>query len=170
MFLERDIFPDPPLPALEPLRPRITGEWDEGPIARQAARRYGSRMPPAAYVAIVDDEEPVRRALVRLLRSAGHEAQAFASGKQLLESLPERLPSCILLDLHMPDMSGLDVQQRLAQQWPRLPIIFITGHHSPETEHRARAAGPCAYLLKPVNDRQLLDAIALATGASEPSE
>jgi FixJ family two-component response regulator len=121
-------------------------------------------MPPAVFIAIVDDEEPVRRALVRLLRSAGYQACAFASGKQLLEFLKTDVPTCVLLDLHMPEMSGLDVQQRLSLERPGLPVIFITGHHSAETAHRAQAANAWAYLLKPVNDRLLLDTIASIPG------
>lgn len=112
------------------------------------------------FTAIVDDEEPVRRALVRLLRSAGFEARAFASGVEFLNSLASQKPSCVVLDLHMPAMSGLDVQERLANVWPGLPVIFITGHQSVETEARVRAARPLAFLLKPIHDRLLLDAVA----------
>jgi FixJ family two-component response regulator len=113
------------------------------------------------FIAIVDDEEPIRRALVRLLRSAGLEAQAFESGQAFLASLPGRRPRCVVLDLHMPGLSGLDVQARLAQSWPGLPVIFITGQHSPETAERVMAAQPLAYLVKPVHDQLLLDAIAM---------
>jgi FixJ family two-component response regulator len=112
------------------------------------------------FIAIVDDEEPIRRALVRLLRSAGLEAEAFECGSAFLESLSRRTPRCVVLDIHMPGLSGLDVQARLAESWPRLPVIFITGHHSPETRERVLASHPLAYLAKPVHDQLLLDAIA----------
>ena len=114
-------------------------------------------------VAVVDDEEPVRRALVRLLRSAGFAAVPFATGVEFLHSLANQLPSCVVLDMHMPGMSGLDVKERLSQTWPELPVIFITGHQSAEAEARARASKPHAFLLKPVHDRLLLEAIASAT-------
>jgi FixJ family two-component response regulator len=113
-----------------------------------------------SYIAIVDDEEPIRRALVRLLRSAGLEARPFATGVDFLESLAGEVPRCVVLDLHMPGMSGLDVQKRLERICPQLPVIFVTGHHSPGTQERALSTQPCAYLLKPINDRLLLEAIA----------
>jgi FixJ family two-component response regulator len=116
--------------------------------------------PATPFIAIVDDEEPIRRALVRLLRSAGLESEAFESGAAFLESLTRRVPRCVVLDMHMPGLSGVDVQILLAQSWPELPVIFITGHHSAETRDRVLASHPLAYLVKPVHDQLLLDAIA----------
>jgi FixJ family two-component response regulator len=116
------------------------------------------------FVAIVDDETPIRRALVRLLRSAGQDAIGFASGAELLATLPEHEPSCVVLDIHMPGISGFDVRQQLAQGWPHLPVIFVTGHHSAETEAQARASGPVQYLLKPLDGELLLDAIQCVSG------
>jgi FixJ family two-component response regulator len=115
-----------------------------------------------AWVAIVDDEEPIRRALLRLMRSAGIAARAFAGGAELLALLPHDPPCCALLDLHMPGMSGLDLQARLAALAPATGVIMMTGHHTPEEQARALQQNPLAYLLKPVNDQALLDAIARA--------
>jgi FixJ family two-component response regulator len=111
-------------------------------------------------VAVVDDDEAVRRALARLIRSLGFEAQAFATGDEFLSSLARREPDCLILDLHMPHLSGFEVQERLAQAGVRVPIIVLTGHHSPEGERRVRGAGAAAYLRKPVDDAVLRDTIA----------
>ena len=114
------------------------------------------------FIAIVDDEESIRRALLRLMRSAGLAAQCFSSGAEFLNSLATREPRCVVLDLHMPGMSGLEVQALLAHSWPHLPVIVITGHQTAESRAQALSAHPLAYLLKPIDDRELLDAIGLA--------
>lgn len=113
-------------------------------------------------IAIVDDEEPIRKALTRLLRSAGLDVESFPSGSEFLKSLPTRQPDCVVLDLHMPVVSGFDVQADLAKSG--MPVVIITGHDSDETRTRALAGRPAAYLRKPVNDQILLDAIELALG------
>ena len=110
----------------------------------------------------MDDEEPIRRALLRLMRSAGLSAQSFPSGAEFLDSLVTREPRCVVLDLHMPGMSGFEVQARLAHSWPHLPVIIVTGHHSAETQTQALSTRPLAYLLKPIDDQLLLDAIGRA--------
>ena len=101
-------------------------------------------------------------ALRRLLRSAGLDVETFSSGADFLDSLKSHRPDCVVLDLHMPHISGFAVQARLAETGNRLPAVFITGHDSDETRERARAAGIVAYLRKPVNDQTLLDAITAA--------
>jgi FixJ family two-component response regulator len=113
-------------------------------------------------IAVVDDEEPVRKALTRLLRSAGLDVETFPSGVEFLESLPTRRPDCVVLDLHMPLMDGFEVQARLAESSAPVPVVTITGHDSTETRDRAMAAHPTVYLRKPVDDQTLLDAIELA--------
>ena len=115
-----------------------------------------------SLIAIVDDDESVRRALTRLLRSAGLDVESFPSGDEFLESIPTRRPDCVVLDLHMPGLSGFEVQTRLAKSSTPVPVVIITGHDSTETRARALAAQPLAYLRKPVNDQTLLDAIELA--------
>ena len=113
-------------------------------------------------ISIVDDEESIRKALTRLLRSAGMDVETFPSGVEFLESLPIRRPDCVVLDLHMPGMNGFEVQARLAEFSAPVPVVIITGHDSNETRDRALAGRPMAYLRKPVNDQTLLDAIELA--------
>ena len=114
------------------------------------------------FVAIVDDEEPIRKALKRLMRAANLEAEVFASGADFLNSLADHRPDCVILDLHMPDMSGLHVLQWLQHSGLHLPAIVITAYDEPETRSHCIAAGAAAYLRKPLEDRLLLDAVASA--------
>ena len=113
-------------------------------------------------VAIVDDEEPIRKALTRLLRSTGLETESFPSGGEFLKSLSNHRPDCVVLDLHMPVVSGFEVQDRLGKFG--VPVVIITGHDSDETRAQALAGHPAAYLRKPIDDQILLDAIELALG------
>jgi FixJ family two-component response regulator len=110
-------------------------------------------------IAIVDDEECVRKALQRLMRSAGLAVETYAAGADFLQALPEHDPDCVVLDIHMPGLTGFDVLARLADMEPLLPVVIITGHDSPEVQTRALAGGAVAYLRKPINDQTLLDAI-----------
>ena len=115
------------------------------------------------FIAVVDDEEPVRIALKRLMRSAGLTVETFGSGAEFLKSLETGLPDCVVLDLHMPHMDGFNVQTHLARKCAALPVIIVTGHDFPEARERAMAGGASAFLRKPVDDRTLLDAISAAT-------
>jgi len=119
-------------------------------------------------IAVVDDEEPIRKALTRLLRSAGLDVESFPSGVEFLESIPTRRPDCVLLDLHMPGLNGFEVQARLAKFSAPVPVVIITGHDSADSRDRALAGRPAAYLRKPVNDQTLLDAIELALSQNRP--
>ena len=113
-------------------------------------------------IAIVDDEEPVRKALRRLFRSASMDVETFASGRDFLDSLAKHRPDCVVLDLHMPGLTGRDVQQQLAQTQPALPVIIITGKDEPGVRESVLAAGAADYLLKPLNDHTLLAAVTSA--------
>ena len=118
---------------------------------------------PLPLIAVVDDEDAVRKALRRLLLSAGFEVDTYADGRAFLASLRTRAPRCVVLDLHMPHVSGLEVQERLVAARSTLPVIVITGHDSDTTRSTALANGASAYLRKPVDEQVLLDAIAVAT-------
>jgi len=116
------------------------------------------------WVAIVDDEAAIRRALLRLLRAAGIPARDYDGGAALLAALQDGagVPFCVVLDLHMPGMSGFEVQQRLAELAPRTGVIAVTGQHSAEGQARVLRGCALAYMLKPMNDQALLEAIAAA--------
>ena len=115
-------------------------------------------------LAVVDDDADVRVALTRLVSSAGFAVETFGSGAEFLRSLEDHEPDCLVLDLHMPEMSGFDVQSALGRGHRSIPVIVITGHHTPESHARAVQLGAKGYLRKPVDDSVLLEAIALAIG------
>jgi len=117
---------------------------------------------PRLIISIVDDEEPVRKALGRLLQAAGFAVVTFASGPEFLDSLEKQRPHCTILDLHLPGLSGLEVQQRLNEQKNRPPCIIITGKDEPGVGERMLASGAAAYLRKPLDEQQLLAAITAA--------
>lgn len=117
-------------------------------------------MPKApVLIAVVDDEESVRKALQRLIRSAGFAVETFPSGAEFLQSVQTHEPACVVLDLHMPQVNGFEVQDELARAGARVPVVIITGHDTPEARARAIGQGAKAYLRKPVDDMVLLDAI-----------
>jgi FixJ family two-component response regulator len=114
-------------------------------------------------VAVVDDDESVRKALQRLLRASGLEVDIFASAQDFLASLPQAaLPDCLVLDLQMPGTSGLDLQRQLVRAGPQVPVVVITGHDEPGMQARCLAAGARAYLRKPLEAGTLLAAIEAA--------
>jgi FixJ family two-component response regulator len=117
---------------------------------------------PRTLIAVVDDEEPVRIALRRLLRSADLDVDTFASGADFIDSLETRTPDCVVLDLQMPQVDGFAVQRHLATAEGRPPVVVITGHDSEEAREQAHSNGASAYLRKPVDGGRLLQAIAAA--------
>ena len=118
----------------------------------------------APLIAIVDDEDSVRRALSRLMRSAGFATETFSSGEEFLHWIGKRKPHCVVLDLHMPQGDGFEVQKQMSLRRADVPLIVITGHHSPETCARVLEQGARAYLRKPVDDALLLAAINAVLG------
>ncbi|NHZ34557.1 response regulator transcription factor [Massilia rubra] len=114
------------------------------------------------WIAIVDDEETIRCALLRLLDSAGLAARAYAGGAELLEAMREPWPCAVILDLHMPDIDGHQLQARLAQLAPQLCVIAMTGQHSAAARARVLAYPRATYLSKPMAEQVLLDALGRA--------
>jgi FixJ family two-component response regulator len=110
-------------------------------------------------VAVVDDDPSVRRALQRILTVLDMGVESFASGEAFLESLNAGAPDCVVLDLHMPGMGGLEVQQRIKRLETMLPVVIVTGHHEPGMHHRCLQAGACDYLRKPIDAEVLRRAI-----------
>jgi FixJ family two-component response regulator len=118
----------------------------------------------APAVAVVDDDESIRRALYRLLRSDGLAAATFASAHEFLEAHRRQNFACVVLDVYMGRMSGLDLAERLASEENSPPIILITAHDDEPIRERAKRVGVSAYLRKPVDAKVLLDAVRRAAG------
>jgi len=114
---------------------------------------------PRAAVFVVDDDASVREALRSLLRSAGFGVETFASAQEFLARTPSDLPGCLVLDVGLPDLSGLDLQQQMAAMNREIPIVFITGQGDVPTSVRAMKAGAVEFLTKPFGEQDLLDAI-----------
>ena len=115
-------------------------------------------------VAVVDDDDGVRRAVGRLFRSAGFDAVTFASAREFLRDCRQKDVACVILDLKMRDMDGLALQARIAALDPLMPIVFITAHADSASEAQALAAGARAFLRKPFEDESLLEAVRRALG------
>ena len=112
---------------------------------------------PVVYV--VDDDPSVLEALERLLRSAGHDAKIFSSAFEFLDFNHPDAPGCLILDIKMPRLDGLELQDRLSEKGISLPIIFITGHGTVPSSVKAFKAGAMDFLQKPFKDKDLLDAV-----------
>ena len=115
-----------------------------------------------AQLYLVDDEPAVRKALSRLLRSAGYEVTAFGSAKEFMQQHVAAAPGCLVLDVTMPEITGIELQEWLARTRSPLPIIFITGNGDIPTSVRAMKAGAVDFLTKPVKEADLLRAIEIA--------
>jgi FixJ family two-component response regulator len=119
-----------------------------------------------ALIAVVDDEESVRKALGRLIRSAGFAVETFGSAVEFMQSLQRHRPDCVVLDLRMPVVGGMEVQSALARSGAGVPVIIITGDDAPQTRERVLRQGARAFLRKPVDGTALLDAIQEAVAAA----
>jgi FixJ family two-component response regulator len=125
-----------------------------------------------ALVSVVDDDDLMRKSTRRLLRSAGLRAETFASAEEFLMSVLAEETACLILDLRMPGMNGLQLQQRLAESSNPVPIIFLSAHSSAYEERQALQAGAVEFLQKPVSKNVLLLAIrnALKTPPDDKKE
>src|ERR1700730_17901112 len=112
-----------------------------------------------AMVFVIDDDAPMRESLKNLIRSVGLRAELFASAQEFLRTKHPDLPSCLVLDVRLPGLSGLDLQRRTTEAGLEIPIIFITGHDDIPMSVRAMKAGAVEFLTKPFRDQDLLDAI-----------
>ncbi len=112
-----------------------------------------------AIVFVVDDDSSVRSALKRLIKSVGHKVTTFSSAREFLDHDHPDAPSCLVLDIRMPGLSGLELQEQMAAAELHMPIIFITGHGNIPISVRAMKAGAVDFLEKPFDDQALLDAI-----------
>jgi FixJ family two-component response regulator len=117
----------------------------------------------SSRIAIVDDDPSVLKALARLLRTRSFNVRTYQSGQQFLASLADGTPDCLILDLQMPEMTGLELQKDLARKGIRIPTIIITAHDQAGMRERCNAAGAIAYLAKPLQDTSLFAAIDMAS-------
>ena len=114
-------------------------------------------------VYVIDDDESVRKALKRLLRSADIDVEAFSSAEEFLSNSRQGQNACILIDIQMPGLTGFDLQKRLLSQQVRIPVIVISASDDVQTREHARDLGAVGFFRKPVDDQALLDAIWWAT-------
>jgi FixJ family two-component response regulator len=116
----------------------------------------------AICIAVVDDEAPVRTMLGRLLRLADYEVAPFSCGDEFIASLAARRPDCVILDVHMPGLSGFDVQSRISTAGVDIPVVFITASDDLALDAKVRQAGGAKLLRKPFSNDDLLEAISAA--------
>jgi FixJ family two-component response regulator len=123
----------------------------------------------SSVVFVVDDDQSVREGLSSLIRSIGLDVETYASGHEYLRRPPPQSPACLVLDVRMPGLSGLDLQRELAHQGREIPIIFVTAHGDIPMTVKAMKAGAAEFLCKPFRDQDLLDAICLALARDRAS-
>ena len=114
---------------------------------------------PLPWIAIVDDDPSVLKALTRLLRTSGYQARAYASAQEFLTTLPESEPLCLILDLQMPEMNGLELLQNLTRRGIDIPTVIITANNDLQAREQCISAGAFAYLLKPLQRAALMAAV-----------
>jgi FixJ family two-component response regulator len=134
-------------------------------IASSSAERYLATMASegkAKMVAIVDDDELMRSALQGMLKSVGLPSQTFASAEEFLQSGQQQQTACLITDIRMPGMSGLELQSKLNAQHYRIPTIFITAHGDTKMRMQALRAGAVEFLAKPFDDEVLLESVRAA--------
>jgi DNA-binding NtrC family response regulator len=122
------------------------------------------------FICVIDDESSIRASLSNLLRSAGLRVQAFATAQEFLTNWPQEAPGCLVLDIHLPGISGLDLQQELAGGDAQIPIVFMTGYGDIPMTVRAMKAGAIEFLTKPFRDGDLLTAVHQAIKRSDQME
>lgn len=119
-------------------------------------------MESAGRIAIVDDDASVRKALARLLSLSNYSLQTYGSAREFLDALPSGTPQCVILDLQMPEMNGLELHATLARSGLNIPIVVITAHSEASYREQCCAMGAAAYLLKPLDESHLLAAVRAA--------
>ncbi|HUK21830.1 MAG TPA: response regulator transcription factor [Gemmatimonadales bacterium] len=131
------------------------------PTPGSAATSFGKSPSASPTVHIVDDDASVRKSLARLLKSAGYRVETYEGAQDFLvhDHAPEGSPQCLVLDVRMPKINGLDLQTRLCESGMDLPVIFATGHGDVPSSVRAMKVGAVDFLTKPIDDRALLGAV-----------
>ena len=117
-------------------------------------------------VFVVDDDESVRRALSRLMRSVGFDVRVFSSAQDFLDQGCQNIRGCLILDVRMPHMDGLELQEKLRAYGSKIPVVFITAHDDASAKVQAMKAGAVAFIQKPFDDQVLLYAVNSGLGIS----
>ena len=126
-------------------------------------------MAKAHVIAIIDDDPSAREATQRLVRSLGHKTQVFSSAEEYLQS-DGQPPACVITDLHMPGMSGIDLQDRLIADGSRVPMIFVTAYYEEQVEAQAMGAGAFGFLRKPFDDESFVTCLDKALTYSQAGQ
>jgi FixJ family two-component response regulator len=121
---------------------------------------------PKIYVAVIDDDDSFSRAIGRLLRAAGFEVAVYSSAEAFLLPTPLPEPACVVLDIELGGMSGIELRRHLCSRGATTPVIFVTAHDEPEIREQAKLAGCSAYFRKPVPGKLLVEAINTAVRTS----
>jgi FixJ family two-component response regulator len=129
------------------------------PLPQSMPATSAQNMDAGKYIAIVDDDEPLRRALARLIRACSFRVQTYCSGRDFIDSLATGAPDCLILDLQMLEMTGLEVAQQLAEMGLRIPTIFLTARDEPSARSSCDMVGASSFLVKPVMRDLLLESI-----------
>ena len=120
--------------------------------------------PTRQTICIIDDDESVRKALGRLIRSMGLNAVTFATAEEFFQCTERLTPACLVVDVHLPGLSGLDLLKKLTAEGQRIPAAVITAYADEQIRAQALEAGAIAFLAKPFDEKSLLDAVARAVG------
>jgi FixJ family two-component response regulator len=110
-------------------------------------------------IAVVDDDASIRKAIMRVLETSSYKVHTFASAREFIDNLHHGIPECLITDLQMPNMTGLELQSHLARSGVKIPTIVITAFDEPGVREKCTVAGAIAYLLKPIRKAVLMDAI-----------
>jgi FixJ family two-component response regulator len=137
----------------------FTEQWGQSPWAYAAPGGRKKATAEAARIAIVDDDRWICGSLERLLKSAGFRAESFVSAEQYLDGGDHDGVGCVILDIRLPGMSGLELGRWLASNRHRVPVVFISAHDEPRVRHEAAQAGAIAFLGKPFDEVELLTAV-----------
>src|SRR5215470_4185608 len=119
----------------------------------------GRHVPAGPLISIIDDDDSMRSAVVALVRSAGYDARGFASAEEFLASGEVKSSACIITDIQMPGMSGIELKQHLMASQNAVPVIMITARHDPDLEGKARACGAACFLRKPFDADLLIGCV-----------
>ena len=147
----------------------VTGIWDTTEANFAVSRGTRRAMPSERIVHVVDDDAAIRRAMARLLRSARLETVGYETAQAVLNAAPSLSSGCILLDVQMPGMDGLELLARLSEFGIELPVIVVTGHGDVPTAVKAMKAGAVDFIEKPIDEAQLFTAIDAALAEKKPA-